>query len=68
MPKTPKTKLKQPALPLAVEATGNPWEPSDAAPATVPLPNDVIITKVEGPYTERDRKLWAFLPCGGGLG
>jgi hypothetical protein len=61
MPKTPKTKLKQPALPLAVEATGNPWEPSDAAPATVPLPNDVIITKVEGPYTERDRKLWAFL-------
>lgn len=61
MPKTPKTKLKQPALPLAVEATGNPWEPSSAVPATVPLPNDVIITKVEGPYTERDRKLWAFL-------
>jgi len=29
--------------------------------ATVPLPNDVVITKVEGPYTERDRKLWAFL-------
>jgi hypothetical protein len=61
MPKTPKTKLKQPELPLAVEATGNPWEPSGPVPATVPLPNDVIITKVEGPYTERDRKLWAFL-------
>lgn len=61
MPKTPKTKLKQPPIPLAVEATGNSWEPSGPIPATVPLPNDVIITKVEGPYTERDRKLWAFL-------
>lgn len=61
MPKTPKTKLKQPPQPLAVQATGNPWEPSGVVPATVPLPNDVIITKVEGPYTERDRKLWAFL-------
>jgi len=61
MPKTPKTRLKQPALPLAVQATGNPWEPSGTVPATVPLPNDVIITKIEGPYTERDRKLWAFL-------
>jgi len=61
MPKTPKTKLKQPALPLEVQATGNPWEISGAVPATVPLPNDVIITKVEGNYTERDRKLWAFL-------
>jgi hypothetical protein len=61
MPKTPKTKLKHPALPVPVQATGNPWEPSGTFPATVPLPNDVIITKVEGPYTERDRKLWAFL-------
>ena len=61
MPKTPKTKLKQPALPVPVQSTGDPWEPSGPIPATVPLPNDVIITKVEGPYTERDRKLWAFL-------
>ncbi len=61
MPKTPKTKLKQAALPLTVQTTGNPWEPSDTVPSTVPLPNDVIITKIEGPYTERDRKLWAFL-------
>jgi len=61
MPKTPKTKLKQPALPVPVQATGNPWETSGTFPATVPLPNDVIITKIEGPYTERDRKLWAFL-------
>jgi len=61
MPKAPKTKLKHPELPLAVEATGNPWEPSGPVPATVPLPNDVVITTIEGPYTERDRKLWAFL-------
>lgn len=61
MPKIPKTKLKHPAQPLAVHATGNPWDPSGAIPATVPLPNEVIITKVNGPYTERDRKLWAFL-------
>ena len=61
MPKTPKTKLKNPVLPLEVHATGNPWEPSGSIQATVPLPNDVIITKIEGPYTERDRKLWAFL-------
>lgn len=61
MPKSPKTALKQPELPLEVQATGNPWELSGAVPATVPLPNDVIITSIEGAYTERDRKLWAFL-------
>jgi Initiator Replication protein len=61
MPKTPKTKLKQPELPVEVHATGNPWEPAGTVPATVPLPNDVIITSIEGAYTERDRKLWAFL-------
>lgn len=61
MPKTPKTHLKKTACPIAVNATGNPWETSGAMRATVPLPNDVIITKVIGPYTERDRKLWAFL-------
>jgi plasmid replication initiation protein len=61
MPKTPKTALKQPALPVEIHASGNPWEPSGATTATVPLPNDIIITKVHGSYTERDRKLWAFL-------
>ena len=61
MPKTPKTHLKKAACPIAVKATGNPWETNGAIPSTVPLPNDVIITKIEGPYTERDRKLWAFL-------
>ncbi len=61
MPKTAKTALKQATLPLEVHASGDPWQPSGDEVATVPLPNDVIITKVEGPYTERDRKLWAFL-------
>ncbi len=61
MPKTPKTHLKKAAQPIAVKATGDPWETNGAITTTVPLPNDVIITKIEGPYTERDRKLWAFL-------
>jgi Initiator Replication protein len=43
--------------------TGNPWLPSDEDPATVPVPLPVIIVKVEGNYTERDRKLWTFLLC-----
>jgi Initiator Replication protein len=41
--------------------TGNPWVPSRHDPATVPVPLPVIIVSVEGPYTERDRKLWTFL-------
>jgi hypothetical protein len=41
--------------------TGNPWQPLADIPATVPVPLPVIIVKVEGPYTERDRKLWTFL-------
>ena len=61
MPKTPITALKQAALPQEVHASGDPWQPSGDQVATVPLPNDVIITKVHGNYTERDRKLWAFL-------
>lgn len=61
MPKTPKTHLKKAVGPVAVKATGDPWEPNGAVQSTVPLPNDVIITKIEGPYTERDRKLWVFL-------
>jgi len=61
MPKTPKTALKQMAIPFEVHASGDPWQLSGEVPATVPLPNDVIITEIEGAYTERDRKLWAFL-------
>lgn len=41
--------------------TGDPWVPSPTDPATVPVPLPVIIVSVEGPYTERDRKLWTFL-------
>ena len=41
--------------------TGNPWILSKSDPATVPVPLPVIIVKVEGHYTERDRKLWTFL-------
>lgn len=61
MPKTPKTALKQTSIPFEVTTSGNPWEMNDNNPATVPLPNDVIITEIEGAYTEKDRKLWAFL-------
>jgi Initiator Replication protein len=41
--------------------TGNPWIPSPSDPPTIPIPLPVIIVSVEGPYTEQDRKLWAFL-------
>jgi len=62
MPKNAKTLLKREARPLEnVKISGNPWDTSGPVPASIPLPNDVIITKVTGNYTERDRKLWAFL-------
>lgn len=41
--------------------TGSPWKPSQDDPATVPVALPVILKKVEGPYNERDRKLWVFL-------
>lgn len=41
--------------------TGDPWQPLKEPPATVPVPLPVLIVKVKGPYTERDRKLWTFL-------
>ena len=49
------------SLPIAVQATGDPWTPSPGNLATVPMPWEVIVVKVEGNYTERDRKLYAFL-------
>lgn len=61
MPKNPKTALKRTSTPFDVNISGNPWEMNGNNPATVPLPNDVIITEIEGAYTEKDRKLWAFL-------
>jgi hypothetical protein len=55
-----KTSIQLP-LPLSVEAYGDPWKIDKDNPATVPIPNAVIMTKIEGPFTERDRKLWTFL-------
>ena len=52
---------KQNLLPLEVKKTGDIWQPSSEVAATLPVPLPVVIVKVEGPYTERDRKLWAFL-------
>lgn len=44
-----------------IQTTGNPWVLDAVDPATVPVPLQVVITSVQGPYTERDRKLWTFL-------
>lgn len=44
-----------------IQPTGSAWEISNDNPATVPVPLQTVIVKVEGPYTERDRKLWVFL-------
>ena len=56
------------ALPLfqehelsGIQPTGSPWILDTLDPATVPVPLQVIITNVRGPYTARDRKLWTFL-------
>lgn len=44
-----------------IQPSGSPWIISNDDPATVPVPLQTIIVNVEGPYTERDRKLWVFL-------
>lgn len=44
-----------------IQTTGNPWIVDAVDPATVPVPLQVVITHVQGPYTARDRKLWTFL-------
>ncbi len=61
MPKSAKTSLKKEPVPIEVNMSGNPWDTSGPVMATLPVPNDVIITKIVGDYTERDRKLWTFL-------
>lgn len=58
MPETTKNML---SLPNIVRASGDSWKPNDEKPASVPIPNAVITTKIKGPYNERDRKLWVFL-------
>lgn len=44
-----------------IQSTGSPWVISNDDPATVPVPLQTVIVSVDGPYTERDRKLWVFL-------
>ena len=44
-----------------IQPSGSPWVISDTDPATVPVPLQVVIKKVDGPYTAKDRKLWTFL-------
>ena len=44
-----------------IQPTGSPWLVSNDDPATVPVPLQTVIVSVDGPYTERDRKLWVFL-------
>lgn len=38
----------------------DPWDPSDFT-ASVPIESGIIYTKVSGPYTAKDRKLWPLL-------
>jgi replication initiator protein len=38
----------------------DPWDPSDFT-ASVPIESGIIYTKVTGPYTAKDRKLWPVL-------
>ncbi|MEM7063934.1 MAG: replication initiation protein [Cyanobacteria bacterium P01_B01_bin.77] len=47
----------------APKATGNPWKvnPETSEQVTVPVPKPVIMVKVDGPFRERERKLWTFL-------
>jgi len=40
-----------------IQSSGSAWVVSDNDPATVPVPLQTVIMKVDGPYTERDRKL-----------
>lgn len=47
--------------PALIQPTGSAWRINADDPATVPVPLQIVIVNVEGPYTERDRKLWTFL-------
>lgn len=41
--------------------TGNIWEPNIKNPATVPISTKLVKTHIQGPFRERERKLWTFL-------
>ena len=45
----------------AIQPTGSSWVIDPDNPATVPVPLQTVIVDIDGPYTERDRKLWVFL-------
>lgn len=62
------TDAKAAALPLfsdveldGIQPTGSTWIINDNDPATLPVPLQVVIRSVTGPYTARDRKLWNVL-------
>ena len=44
-----------------IQPTGSAWAITPSDPATVPVPLQIVIVNVDGPYTARDRKLWTFL-------
>ena len=44
-----------------IQPTGSSWVVNGNTTATVPVPLQTVIVNVEGPYTEKDRKLWVFL-------
>ena len=46
------------SLPLP---TGDIWKPSKKTPATVPVATKLVLSSIDGPFRERERKLWAFL-------
>ncbi|MEC4678055.1 MAG: replication initiation protein [Nitrospirota bacterium] len=44
-----------------IQPTGSPWYITKHDPATLPVPLQTVLMKVDGAYTEKDRKLWLFL-------
>jgi len=47
--------------PSEIKPTGSPWYITEHDPATLPVSLQTVLMKVEGAYTEKDRKLWLFL-------
>ena len=43
------------------EPTGDIWTPDSQNPATVPIATKLVKTHIQGPFRERERKLWTFL-------
>lgn len=47
--------------PALAQCASFQWRPNPENRATIPMPWQIIFAKVNGDYTERDRKLYAFL-------